>query len=156
MIKVVSALLEGFAAAAPPLFHPGAERKTKFHASSTPPISIFDYLQRIDHYANCCQSSYVLSLIYLDRLLKKHHDIRFGPKNMHRLILTSLLLAIKKSRRGCVGLPSRVQKRHFIDAILTVTWSLIMWCPTHWASTSFGSSPRVTSRFFEPPFRLTV
>jgi len=63
--------------------------------SITPPlIKIQPYLQRIANYSGCSEESFVFSLIYLDRLIKKS-KFMVTSKNVHRLILTSILIAVK-------------------------------------------------------------
>ena len=67
---------------------------TKFHAEKPPSISIPDYLHRIHKYAACSSECFVLSLIYIDRLIQRHGFV-LTVLNVHRVILTSIVLAAK-------------------------------------------------------------
>jgi hypothetical protein len=67
---------------------------TKFHAVSAAPISIQDYLTRIRRYTSCSDCCFVVSLIYLDRA-QSHAGIIVDSLNIHRLIITSIMLAAK-------------------------------------------------------------
>ena len=66
-----------------------------FNNKRIPDISIFNYLNRIIKYMNCEESTLILSLIYLDRLSLR--NIFFSKYNIHRLLFTSILLAIKNN-----------------------------------------------------------
>ena len=66
-----------------------------FTKERIPEISLFDYLNRIIKYMNCEESTLILSLIYLDRLSLR--NIFFSKYNIHRLLFTSILLAIKNN-----------------------------------------------------------
>lgn len=75
---------------------PGVDRSqvTKFHAEKVPTISIANYLSRIFKYASCSPECFVLSLIYIDRLIDRH-DFVLTYLNVHRIILTSIVLSAK-------------------------------------------------------------
>eukprot|EP00742_Colponemidia_sp_Colp-10_P012191 GILJ01013648.1.p1 GENE.GILJ01013648.1~~GILJ01013648.1.p1 ORF type:complete len:185 (+),score=25.66 GILJ01013648.1:208-762(+) len=58
-------------------------------------ISIFEYLLHLWQYTECSNECFVLSAIYIDRLVRKNPIFRLTNKNIHRIVLTSLVLAIK-------------------------------------------------------------
>lgn len=90
-------LAKGFAAALTQMaaMSTTERRMTDFHATRVPTISIRDYVGRIFKFFRCSGACYILALIYIDRLLKKHPDIMFSPLSSHRLVLTSMLVAAK-------------------------------------------------------------
>jgi len=59
-----------------------------------PLISIYDYLCRINRYSSFELSTYIVSLIYLDRICKEA-KIFLTPYNIHKLLFTSILIAAK-------------------------------------------------------------
>lgn len=59
-----------------------------------PKISLFDYLSRIQKYSEIENSTIIISLIYLDRICSKK-GIKLTKYNIHRLLFTSILVAIK-------------------------------------------------------------
>lgn len=68
---------------------------TKFHALRPPVISIKDYLQRIGKYAACSGECFVLALIYIDRIIASNPVFVVNSLNIHRLLITSVMLAAK-------------------------------------------------------------
>ena len=70
---------------------------SRFDSSKVPGITVYDYFARIHQYADCSESCYTLAFIYIDRLLQKNPTFVLGMKSIHRLILTSIVLAIKFS-----------------------------------------------------------
>ena len=67
---------------------------TKFHGLRAPSISVPNYLQRISKFSGCSDECFILSLIYIDRLITRQ-KIEMDPLNVHRLIITSIMLAAK-------------------------------------------------------------
>lgn len=59
-----------------------------------PKISLFDYLLRIQKYSEVEDSTLIIALIYIDRICKKK-GIILSKYNIHRLLFTSILVAIK-------------------------------------------------------------
>jgi len=70
-------------------------RMSKFHALRPPPISIQDYLDRIAKYSCCSEECFVLALIYIDRLIQTNPEFLVNSLNVHRIIITSVMLAAK-------------------------------------------------------------
>ena len=68
-----------------------------FDSSRVPEITIYDYLARIHQYAECSESCYTLAFIYIDRVLMMNPGFTLTMRNIHRLILASVVLAIKFS-----------------------------------------------------------
>eukprot|EP00461_Guttulinopsis_vulgaris_P002929 UN02930 len=67
----------------------------KFHAAEVPAISIHDYLLRIKKYAQCSTQCFVLSLIYIDRLIQTSTNFLICSLNVHRILITTVMLAAK-------------------------------------------------------------
>mmetsp|Transcript_13301 Transcript_13301/g.22184 ORF Transcript_13301/g.22184 Transcript_13301/m.22184 type:complete len:143 (-) Transcript_13301:1465-1893(-) len=65
----------------------GSREITKFHALEPPNISVLDYLERIHKYACCSNECFILSLIYIDRLIQMNNFALTGL-NVHRVIIT--------------------------------------------------------------------
>lgn len=67
---------------------------TKFHSSYAPDVSILSYLERIKKYAKCHDSCFIVSLIYIDRLIEMQSFL-LSPLNIHRLLITCVMVAAK-------------------------------------------------------------
>lgn len=74
-----------------------ANYTSHFNSIRIPGISIMAYLSRIHFYADCSDSCYILAFIYIDRLLQNNPGLVLSYRNIHRLLLTAVLLAIKYS-----------------------------------------------------------
>lgn len=68
---------------------------SKFHALRPPAISIKDYLQRVAKYAACSGECFVLALVYIDRIIQSNPTFVVNSLNIHRLLITSIMLAAK-------------------------------------------------------------
>ncbi|XVF13359.1 hypothetical protein REPUB_Repub08aG0201600 [Reevesia pubescens] len=66
-----------------------------FHGVRAPNISIPKYLERIYKYTNCSPSCFVVGYVYMDRLAHKHPDSLVISLNVHRLLVTSVMVASK-------------------------------------------------------------
>lgn len=73
----------------------GAQKLSIFNGLIRPNISIKNYLERIFRYANCSPSCYVVAYVYLDRFVKKQPHLPISSFNVHRLLVTSVLVSIK-------------------------------------------------------------
>ncbi|KAI3808922.1 hypothetical protein L1987_24885 [Smallanthus sonchifolius] len=71
------------------------QKLSVFNALIRPNISIQEYLERIFRYANCSPSCYVMAYVYLDRFVKKQPFLPINSYNVHRLLVTSVLVSIK-------------------------------------------------------------
>ena len=65
-----------------------------FAHKKIPKISIEDYLNRIQKYSKLEDSTLVIALIYIDRLLS-NQNIELSKYNVHRILLAAILAAIK-------------------------------------------------------------
>lgn len=70
-------------------------RMTCFHAVRPPAMSIQDYFARIQRFFGCSGACYVLGLLYLDRIMKRHPDYGMSTLSCHRLVITSIMVAAK-------------------------------------------------------------
>lgn len=75
--------------------HPDQKGVSKFHALRPPAISIRDYLNRIAKYASCSGECFVLALVYIDRIIQSNPNFVVNSLNIHRLLITSVMLAAK-------------------------------------------------------------
>ncbi|AES67281.1 putative cyclin [Medicago truncatula] len=66
-----------------------------FHGVRAPGISIPKYLERIYKYTNCSPSCFVVGYVYIDMLTHKHPDSLVLSLNVHRLLVTSVMVASK-------------------------------------------------------------
>jgi hypothetical protein len=72
-----------------------ADQFNRFQARSVPEITIEKYLQRIAKYAPYPSECLLIMLIYIDRLVDGHPYFVINSYNVHRILLTSLICAIK-------------------------------------------------------------
>lgn len=68
---------------------------TVFHGVRTPGISIAKYLERVYKYTSCSPSCFVAAYIYIDRLVHRQPNFPVISLNIHRLLLTSVMIAAK-------------------------------------------------------------
>ncbi|XP_022146902.1 cyclin-U4-1 [Momordica charantia] len=66
-----------------------------FHGLTRPTISIQSYLDRIFKYANCSPCCFVIAYVYLDRFVQRQPSLPINSFNVHRLLITSVLVAAK-------------------------------------------------------------
>ncbi|KAJ6676334.1 CYCLIN [Salix viminalis] len=66
-----------------------------FHGLTRPAISIQNYLERIFKYANCSPSCFVVAYVYLDRFAQRQSCLPLDSFNVHRLLITSVLISVK-------------------------------------------------------------
>uniref|UniRef100_A0A7S0T842 Cyclin n=1 Tax=Erythrolobus madagascarensis TaxID=708628 RepID=A0A7S0T842_9RHOD len=70
-------------------------RLTCFDASSLPAISACDYFHRVAKYAFCSPACLMMAFIYIERGASYQPSLRLSPTNVHRLIITAVMLAAK-------------------------------------------------------------
>ncbi len=68
-----------------------AGKATHFDCVRPPSISVSDYVARIHTYGHFSDSSFVLSLIYIDRVIQKNPDIILSRYNVHRYISSGIV-----------------------------------------------------------------
>ncbi|KAL6641474.1 hypothetical protein ACP70R_019655 [Stipagrostis hirtigluma subsp. patula] len=101
VVSILSALLQRVAerndaAAAEGEAAAAAQRPVSaFQGLTKPAISIGGYLERIFRFASCSPSCYVVAYIYLDRFLRRRPALAVDSFNVHRLLITSVLTAVK-------------------------------------------------------------
>lgn len=59
----------------------------KFESSYAPDVTIESYLERIRKYSRCSDACFVMSLVYVDRLIEAKQLV-LTPLNVHRLLVT--------------------------------------------------------------------
>ncbi|KAI3948764.1 hypothetical protein MKX01_022178 [Papaver californicum] len=73
----------------------GKKTLNVFHGVRAPSMSIAKYLDRIYKFTNCSPSCFVVGYVYIDRLLHRHPDFLVLSLNVHRLLVTSVMVASK-------------------------------------------------------------
>ncbi|CAL1406894.1 unnamed protein product [Linum trigynum] len=73
----------------------GGKSLNAFHGVRAPNISILKYLERLFKYTDCSPSCFVVGYVYIDRLIHKYPDSLLVSLNVHRLLVTSILVASK-------------------------------------------------------------
>ncbi|CAK0824010.1 unnamed protein product [Prorocentrum cordatum] len=69
---------------------------TPFHCKFPPSIGVGEYLARLCHHTRCSSGCLVVSLLYIDRLIKRHPAyVVVSPLSCHRLMLISIAIAVK-------------------------------------------------------------
>lgn len=66
-----------------------------FFSVTMPEIETKLYVKRLVKYAQCSKSAFVVALVYLRRLEEKDEVLAITAFNMHRLIITALMIAAK-------------------------------------------------------------
>ncbi|ESW06395.1 hypothetical protein PHAVU_010G044800 [Phaseolus vulgaris] len=66
-----------------------------FHGLTRPNISVQKYLERIFKYANCSPSCFIVAYVYLDRFTQRQPSLPINSFNVHRLLITSVMVAAK-------------------------------------------------------------
>ncbi|KAL9263047.1 Cyclin-U1-1-like protein [Drosera capensis] len=66
-----------------------------FHGVRAPSISIPKYLERIYKYTKCSPSCFVVGYVYIDRLVHRYPELLVVSLNVHRLLVTSVMVASK-------------------------------------------------------------
>jgi hypothetical protein len=72
-----------------------AQSPSPFLSSRPPPIGIRDYFERISNFYQCSSACLIIGPVYIDRLLKFHPGFEINKLNIHRLLATSVMLAVK-------------------------------------------------------------
>jgi len=66
-----------------------------FNCISHPAITLIDYLTRISDYSNCGLSTMVAAYILITRLLSYNKNFHLTSRNSHKVLLSSVVLAMK-------------------------------------------------------------
>lgn len=70
-------------------------RTQVFDCYEPPDMSIQSYLERIFRYTRAGPSVYVVAYVYIDRFCQGNPGFRINPRNVHRLLITTIMLASK-------------------------------------------------------------
>jgi len=71
------------------------EGMTRFHAFKPPSITVQNYLNRVVKYVSCSTECFIMALIYIDRIIQRNTYFIITSLNVHRLLITSIMLAMK-------------------------------------------------------------
>ncbi|KAL2477886.1 Cyclin-U2-2 [Forsythia ovata] len=66
-----------------------------FDCDETPDMTIQSYLERIFRYTRAGPSVYVVAYVYIDRFCQFYPQFQIGARNVHRLLITTIMLASK-------------------------------------------------------------
>lgn len=69
---------------------------THFHSVYEPSVTIREYVSRIGRYSRCSRECFIIALILLDRY-QRNTGYQLCSLNVHRLMITALLVAVKSS-----------------------------------------------------------
>ncbi|KAG9454427.1 hypothetical protein H6P81_007331 [Aristolochia fimbriata] len=95
VISFLSALLQRVADSNDAVRRMEQQKISVFHGLTRPTISIHSYLGRIFKYANCSPSCFVVAYVYLDRFVQRQPSLPINSFNVHRLLITSVMVAAK-------------------------------------------------------------
>ena len=70
------------------------QKKSIFYLADVPEISVLDYLYRIQNYSDAEDNTFILGLIYIDKICETA-SIVLSENNIHRILFMSILSAIK-------------------------------------------------------------
>uniref|UniRef100_A0A5B7BMY2 Cyclin n=1 Tax=Davidia involucrata TaxID=16924 RepID=A0A5B7BMY2_DAVIN len=70
-------------------------RTRVFDCNETPDMTIQSYLERIFRYTRAGPSVYVVAYVYIDRFCQNHPEFRINARNVHRLLMTTIMVASK-------------------------------------------------------------
>jgi len=68
---------------------------TRFRALHLPKITISEYVKRISLNFDCSEECFIIAMIYIERLTGRNKNFFINDFNVHRLILTSVMIATK-------------------------------------------------------------
>ncbi|KAG5538653.1 hypothetical protein RHGRI_019274 [Rhododendron griersonianum] len=66
-----------------------------FDSNETPDMTIQSYLERIFRYTRAGPPVYVVAYVYIDRLCQNYPEFRISGRNVHRLLITTVMVASK-------------------------------------------------------------
>lgn len=67
----------------------------RFYSKKAPPISLEQYLQRLHKYCPMSTAVYLAASIYITRMVDIERTLAVTPRNVHRLVLAGLRVAMK-------------------------------------------------------------
>ncbi|KAI8647600.1 cyclin-domain-containing protein [Parasitella parasitica] len=92
LIKIVSSLLDSMLTTNNQL---PTTQITYFHSRAIPNISVLSYLSRIHRFAPFTNEALLSMLIFFDRIAKLDNGFTINSYNIHRLLITSIVIASK-------------------------------------------------------------
>ncbi|KAI3719201.1 hypothetical protein L6452_20096 [Arctium lappa] len=75
--------------------HVNASKTRVFDCNETPDMTIQSYLERIFRYTRAGPSVYVVAYVYIDRFCQSLPEFRITGRNVHRLLITTIMVASK-------------------------------------------------------------
>jgi hypothetical protein len=97
-IKIITLLLERITKTNDRIQYEAQRQKSLyacFYARAIPNIDIQSYLARILKYCPCSNECFLSILVYFDRMSRNSTGLRIDSYNIHRLIITGLMVASK-------------------------------------------------------------
>ena len=94
LIPRISGLLQRLCTENIALMQEGTAKETVFDCKQVPSIPIQSYLVRLVSQGRFSASTLILMVVYVDRLFKRC-DVQFTFRNIHRIVLTALVVATK-------------------------------------------------------------
>jgi len=76
------------------------QQRVCFDARRKPDFPLQDFADRISSYFRCSPSCYVLSMVFLDRVVRLNPEFVVTELNVHRLLLSSMVVATKFNDDG--------------------------------------------------------
>jgi hypothetical protein len=70
-------------------------RTRVFDFHETPDMTIQSFLERIFRYTRAGPSVYVVAYVYIDRFCQRNQGFRISATNVHRLLITTIMVASK-------------------------------------------------------------
>ncbi|KAK9056272.1 hypothetical protein SSX86_027362 [Deinandra increscens subsp. villosa] len=74
---------------------PNSKSVRIFDCYETPDMTIKSYLERIFKYTKAGPSVYVVAYVYIDRFCRSQPEFRITGRNVHRLLITTIMVASK-------------------------------------------------------------
>lgn len=73
----------------------GSHRLSRFHSQSIPPISVLDYLERLQRYIKLSSPAILVIMLYLNRICHAPTSICLSRFTIHRLLLSCAAISTK-------------------------------------------------------------
>ncbi|XP_057487121.1 cyclin-U2-1-like [Actinidia eriantha] len=70
-------------------------RTRVFDCSESPDLTVQSYLERIFRYTRAGPPVYVVAYVYIDRFCQNHPEFKISARNVHRLLITTIMVASK-------------------------------------------------------------
>lgn len=95
LLETITTMLEQFIAKNQQTGGP-AFPASPFDSKDPPPITLRNYVARLDKYLRCSNECYLIALIFIDRMIQaRPREFRISSLNVHRALLSSLVVAAK-------------------------------------------------------------